>query len=191
MTNAPDSAVPATEILLFEGFDDIDGVVPIEILTAAGFPVRVVGFPPGAGAVTSAHGLRIEVAADIGDAPDLVVIPGGGWGDGAAVGRAGAGRDRVAGAAGRAACTRDGAGLGVHGGDGAGGGRSAHRPAGGHAPQSRCEDLAGAGAEVQADARVVDDGSVVTSGGPAAGIDLALRLVERFHGAGGGRARAR
>jgi transcriptional regulator GlxA family with amidase domain len=30
---------------------------------------------------------------------------------------------------------------------------------------------------------VVDDGSVVTAGAPAAGLDLALRLVERYAGA--------
>jgi transcriptional regulator GlxA family with amidase domain len=45
------------------------------------------------------------------------------------------------------------------------------------------EDLARAGADVRPQARVVDDGSVVTCGGPAAGIDLSLRLVERFLGA--------
>ncbi|WP_329101457.1 DJ-1/PfpI family protein [Micromonospora sp. NBC_01699] len=33
------------------------------------------------------------------------------------------------------------------------------------------------------DARVVDDGDVVTAGGVTAGLDLALWLVERFHGA--------
>jgi transcriptional regulator GlxA family with amidase domain len=44
------------------------------------------------------------------------------------------------------------------------------------------EDLAAAGAEVHAEARVVDDGSVVTSGGPAAGLDFAIHLVSRFAG---------
>ena len=39
------------------------------------------------------------------------------------------------------------------------------------------------------DARVVDDGSVVTGGGPAAGLDLAIRLVARFAGEDAGRAR--
>ena len=33
------------------------------------------------------------------------------------------------------------------------------------------------------EARVVDDGDVVTAGGPVCGIDLALALVERFGGA--------
>jgi transcriptional regulator GlxA family with amidase domain len=44
------------------------------------------------------------------------------------------------------------------------------------------DDLAAAGADVRRDARVVDDGSVVTAGGPAAGIDLGVRLVARFAG---------
>jgi transcriptional regulator GlxA family with amidase domain len=182
MTNAPHSAAPATDIPLFDGFDDIDGVVPIEILTAAGFPVRVVGFPPGAGAVTSAHGLRIEVAGEIGTAPGLVVIPGGGWGDRSPVGvrsLVGTGLParlaelHAAGTVLASVCT----GAMVL----AAAGVLADRPAVTH--HTALEDLAGAGADVRADARVVDDGSVVTSGGPAAGIDLSLRLVERFLGA--------
>jgi transcriptional regulator GlxA family with amidase domain len=176
MPNAPE-----TEIVFFEGFDDIDGVAPVEILTAAGFPVRVVGFPAGTTTVTSAHGLRIKLAADIGTAPELVVVPGGGWGDGAGVGvRALVGTslpERLAelhrrGTVLASVCT----GAMVLAAAGVLNGRPAvtHRVA--------LEDLAGAGAEVHPDARVVDDGSVVTSGGPAAGIDLALRLVERFQG---------
>lgn len=45
------------------------------------------------------------------------------------------------------------------------------------------DDLQRAGADVRREARVVDDGSVVTCGGPAAGLDLGLRLVQRFCGA--------
>jgi transcriptional regulator GlxA family with amidase domain len=41
------------------------------------------------------------------------------------------------------------------------------------------------------DQRVVEDGSVVTSAGIAAGIDLALRIVARYHGKAIGRATAR
>jgi len=49
------------------------------------------------------------------------------------------------------------------------------------------DDLAAAGAQVRGDARVVDDGSVVTGGGPAAGLDVAIRLVARFAGEEAGR----
>jgi transcriptional regulator GlxA family with amidase domain len=181
MSNSQDHGAPATEIILFDGFDDIDGVVPFEILTAAGFPVRAVGFPAGTGMVTSAHGLGIEVTADLGPAPDLVVIPGGGWNGGHAVGvRSLASTplpERLAelhsqGTVLASVCT----GAMVL----AASGVLAGRPAVTH--RTALDDLAGAGADVRADARVVDDGSVVTSGGPAAGIDLALRLVERFLG---------
>ena len=49
------------------------------------------------------------------------------------------------------------------------------------------DDLAAAGADVRREARVVDDGSVVTGGGPAAGLDVAIRLVARFAGEDAGR----
>jgi transcriptional regulator GlxA family with amidase domain len=44
------------------------------------------------------------------------------------------------------------------------------------------EDLRGSGARV-VEARVVDDGDVVTAGGVTSGLDLALWLVERYLGA--------
>jgi transcriptional regulator GlxA family with amidase domain len=44
------------------------------------------------------------------------------------------------------------------------------------------EDLRASGAEV-VEARVVDDGDLVTAGGVTAGIDMALWLVERHFGA--------
>jgi transcriptional regulator GlxA family with amidase domain len=45
--------------------------------------------------------------------------------------------------------------------------------------------------KVNRDARVVDRGKIVTSAGIAAGLDLALRLVSRYHGEGVARATAR
>jgi len=44
------------------------------------------------------------------------------------------------------------------------------------------EELRERGAEV-VDARVVDDGEIVTAGGVTSGLDLALHLVERLFGA--------
>jgi transcriptional regulator GlxA family with amidase domain len=41
--------------------------------------------------------------------------------------------------------------------------------------------LAQLGADVDPDARFVDDGTVVTSAGVSAGIDMALHLVKRLH----------
>jgi transcriptional regulator GlxA family with amidase domain len=54
------------------------------------------------------------------------------------------------------------------------------RPAVTH--RSALDDLRNYGARVHADARVVDDGDVLTSGGVTSGIDLALRLIEREYG---------
>ena len=175
------SNVPTAEILFFDGFDDLDSIAPLEILTAAGFPVRAVGFPGDASTVRSAHGLTIGVDGAIGDAPGLIVVPGGGWRDESLVGvRALTGgalpsmlaRLHERGTVVASVCT--GAMLL------ASAGLLEGRPA--VTNRIALEDLARAGADVRADARVVDDGSVVTCGGPAAGIDLALRLIERFLG---------
>ncbi|GAA2829983.1 DJ-1/PfpI family protein [Crossiella cryophila] len=56
----------------------------------------------------------------------------------------------------------------------------AHRPAVTH--RSGMARLADFGATA-IPARVVDDGDLVTAGGVTSGLDLALHLVERFHGA--------
>jgi len=42
--------------------------------------------------------------------------------------------------------------------------------------------LARDGAQVRQEARVVDDGDILTAGGPMAGIDLGVRIVERYLG---------
>jgi transcriptional regulator GlxA family with amidase domain len=181
MIETASSPAPTTEVLFFDGFDDLDAIAPFEILTAAGFPVRAVGFPDGAVRVTSAHGLRVEVEGAIGSAPQLLVVPGGGWRDGSAVGvRAQANGDLPAvlaalhdrGTVLASVCT--GAMLLAAAGLLRGRAAVTH--------QIALDDLAAAGADVRRDARVVDDGELVTSRGPAAGLDLALRLVERFLG---------
>lgn len=179
----PAASPPVTEILFFDGFDDLDSVGPLEILTAAGFPAQPVRPPGHDTTVHSAHGLKLEVSGEFGETPDLglVIVPGGGWRDGSPGGvRALCQGEMPALLAARHArgtviasvCT--GAMLLAAAGllDG--------RPA--VTNRIALGDLAGAGADVRADARVVDDGSVLTSGGPAAGLDLALRLVERFLG---------
>jgi transcriptional regulator GlxA family with amidase domain len=182
------ATLPRTQIVVFDGFDDLDAIAPLEILVAAGFPARVVrpaGHPP---TVRSAHGLVLEVTDTLGAAPGLLVVPGGGWLDrGAGV------RDQCegplpadlatlheGGTVVASVCT--GAMLLARAG------LLAARPA--VTNRQALDDLAAAGADVRADARVVDDGSVVTAGGPAAGIDLAIRLVARFAGEDAGRAAA-
>jgi transcriptional regulator GlxA family with amidase domain len=180
--------LPITEIVVFDGFDDLDAIAPLEILVAAGFPARVVRPAAHPATVRSAHGLLLEVPDTLGEAPGLVVVPGGGWLDrGAGV------RDQCdgplpatvaglhdAGAVIASVCT--GAMLLARAGLLTG------RPA--VTNRQALDDLAAAGADVRAEARVVDDGRVVTAGGPAAGIDLAVRLVTRFAGEDAGRAAA-
>ncbi len=181
MSDPGAGSLPATEVLFFDGFDDLDSVAPLEILTAAGFPVIPVRVPSQPSTVRSAHGLRITVTEELGSAPDLVLVPGGGWRDGSPVGvRAQCHGDLPAqlaalharGTVLASVCTGamllSAAGL-LEG-----------RPA--VTNRIALDDLERAGTDVRREARVVDDGSLVTCGGPAAGIDLALHLVERFLG---------
>ncbi len=184
------TTLPLTEVLVFDGFDDLDAVGPLETLTAAGFPTRVVRPAGHATTVHSAHGLVMEVEAQLaaGAAPALVVVPGGGWLDAAPGVRdqcegplpAALAALHDAGTVLASVCT--GAMLLARAGLLTG------RPA--VTNRNALDDLAAAGADVRRDARVVDDGSVVTGGGPAAGIDLAIRLVGRFAGEDAGRAAA-
>ena len=67
------------EILLFDGFDDLDAFGPFEVLRTAGALVRLVTVEDAA-TVTSAGGARIVPDGRLGD-PELVLVPGGGWSD--------------------------------------------------------------------------------------------------------------
>ncbi len=179
----PATSVPAAiEVLFFDGFDDLDAVAPLEILSAAGLPVRPVRALAQSATVTSAHGLQIVIQDEIADNPDLLLVPGGGWRDASAVGvrplcagdlPARLERMHDAGTVIASVCT--GAMLL------AAAGLLTGRPA--VTNRIALDDLERSGADVRRTARVVDDGSVVTCGGPAAGIDLALHLVQRYRGA--------
>ncbi|HWF54571.1 MAG TPA: DJ-1/PfpI family protein [Solirubrobacteraceae bacterium] len=177
--------LPRTEIIVFDGFDDLDAVGPLEVLDAAGFPVTVVlaarGGHSRTGRVRSAHGLELTVTASLSDAPELVIVPGGGWRDGAPTGvRAECSGELPArlaelhdsGTVLASVCT----GAMLLSAAGVLRGRPAVTNHIAHA------DLVAAGAELHAEARVVDDGSVVTCGAPAAGLDLAVHLVGRYGG---------
>ena len=71
------SALPLTHVVVFDGFDDLDAIGPLEVLTAAGFAAHVVRPAGHAIKVHSAHGLVLEVPDELG-AAELVVVPGGG-----------------------------------------------------------------------------------------------------------------
>jgi transcriptional regulator GlxA family with amidase domain len=161
-----------TEILLFDGFDDLDAFGPFEVLRTAGRDVRYVTAEP-AETVTSAHGTTVIPHGVLGD-PDLVIVPGGGWNDRSGPGayreaRRGVIPQRLRERAGRIASVCTGAMLLAEAG------RLTGRRAITH--HSAIEDLRAAGAEIVEGARFVDEGDVLTSAGVTSGIDMALHLV--------------
>ena len=170
-----------TEILMFDGVDELDVVAPFEILVSTGFDVELVTMRR-CPSVTGAHGMTLTPHAVLGSRPSLLIVPGGRWASKApdsawgevdrgvlpaAIAERHAGGTRVAGV-----CT--GAMLI------AASGMLRGRPAVTH--RSALDDLRRFGALVHPEARVVDDGDVLTSGGVTSGIDLALDLIELEHG---------
>ncbi len=177
------------QILLFDGFDELDALAPFEVLRSASairpdFVVELATLEPRE-EVTTARGLRLrtESLLSTANAPDLLVVPGGGW-----VGRTSqsvraevergaipaavaelhrGGRTLIA-----SVCT--GAMLLASAGILRGRNATTHHAA--------AADLAAAGAVIVR-ARVVDDGEIVTSAGVTSGLDLALWLAERLLGA--------
>lgn len=191
-------------IVLFDGFDNLDAIGPFEVFSHArtfGADIDVGLYSPTPQEeITSSHGLRIRPDGSLFttesdessqidtkikhslDVPDLVLVPGGGWDhpdrEGA---RMQVNRGHLpqavktlheGGSAVASVCT---GGMII-----ASAGLTRGRPAVTH--RSALDDLHEAGAEV-IDARVVDDGDLITAGGVTAGIDLALHIVEREFGA--------
>ena len=180
------------EIPLYEGFDEVDAIAPFEVLSNVkvahpDVEVELVG-AHGPGEVVAAHGARFAVDSGLTGSADLVLVPGGGWR--ASVNRPGgllgARREyedgrlsarlaelQAAGAAMASVCT--GAMLLAKAGITTGRPATTHRGA--------LDDFEATGALVDREARVVDDGDLLTCGGVTSGLDLALHLVEREWGA--------
>jgi transcriptional regulator GlxA family with amidase domain len=175
-------------VVVFDGFDELDAIGPLEVLRNAAamgdvdLQVELVTLDGGA-EVTGSHGLRVGPDGRLDpDRTDLLVVPGGGWNDRGPRG-AWAEAERGELPAAIAAAHRAGAGVatvctGAMLATAAGITRG--RPAVTH--HGALQDLRSAGARV-VEARVVDDGDLVTAGGVTSGIDLALWLVERHFGA--------
>lgn len=171
------------EIVVFDGFDELDAIGPYEILAhacrfAGEGSVRLVSLD-GDG-VTASHGLRVAVDGHFGDStPEVVVVPGGGWNDRDSPGAWTEAEDgtlpaalaELSGVTFASVCT--GGMLLAEAGylDGV--------PAVTH--HSALEDLRATGADVR-DVRVVDAGDVLTAGGVTSGLDLAFHLVAREFG---------
>lgn len=65
------------EIVIFDGFDEVDVFGPFDVLSSAGYAVELVAVE-AAGTVTSLRGVRVQVDTTLGT-PHGVVVPGGGW----------------------------------------------------------------------------------------------------------------
>lgn len=170
-----------TEILIFDGFDELDAFGPYEVLAQAGFDVALVA----AGAndrIVASQGAIVVPHRELTDQAELLVMPGGGWtrrppkGTWAEVQRGALPSliaDRhAAGAKLASVCT--GAFLI------AASGLLNGRPATTH--HDDVDDLEGMGVRVIRDARVVDDGEIVTAAGVTSGLDMALWIVEQEKG---------
>ncbi len=174
-------------VLLYDGFDEMDAIGPFETFAnaaraGAGCEVGCYTLESG-DRVTASHGLRVEPDGPLPDlgADDLLVVPGGGWND---RDRPGAWTEAERGAVPGAIATAHEAGATVAtvctgGMLAARAGVLDGRPAVTHA--TALEDLREYADVVEA--RVVDDGDVVTAGGVTSGLDLAVHLVEREFGA--------
>jgi transcriptional regulator GlxA family with amidase domain len=180
----PEDHLMRIEIVIFDGFDELDAVLPYEVFRnaaqASDWDVALVG-AQGPGEVVASHGMRLQVDSGLGR-PDAIVVPGGGWGDRAAK-RTWAQvqdgrlpqlvRELAPGCAWvSSVCT----GAMVL----AAAGLTTGRPATTH--HIALDELRESGAQL-VDARVVDDGDLITCGGVTSGLDMALWIVERELGA--------
>ncbi|MFG1649445.1 DJ-1/PfpI family protein [Micromonospora sp. NPDC049275] len=168
------------EIVVFDGFDELDVFGPFEVLAIAGFDVGLVAVERP-GPVTSMRGVQLQVPDVLGRA-DGVVVPGGGWLNRAAEGTWAQAQRGVLPAklAALAPSTRwmasvcTGALLLAAAGLLSGRRATTNREA---YDELRAYDV------TVLDERVVDDGDRVTAGALAAGLDLGLWLTERELGA--------
>jgi transcriptional regulator GlxA family with amidase domain len=172
------------DIVCYDGLDELDAIGPLEVFrnaadAGAALDARTVT-RTAVDVVTASHGLVfVPDAVFEADVADVVLVPGGSWvarkplgawgevqrGDWLPLLKDAADRGAIM----ASVCT--GAMLLAHAGV------IGSRRATTH--HSAWDDLAAAGATL-VEARVVDDGDLVTAGGVTSGIDLALWLVERF-----------
>jgi transcriptional regulator GlxA family with amidase domain len=168
-----------TDILIYAGFDELDAFGPYEVLARAGFDVALVA-DGGPDRIVASQGAIVVPHGPPRDGVELLVVPGGSWtqrrpeGAWAEVQR-GVLPPLIAArhAAGvRIATVCTGAFLAA--------GLLQGRPAITH--HDDVDDLEAMGVRVIRDARVVDDGDIVSAAGVTSGIDLALWVVEQARG---------
>ena len=122
------------DVMLFDGFDELDALGPFEVLVNASFDVALVSLG-GARQVTGSHGATVSATSGLRGA-DVIVVPGRRMERSLTAGRSGRGRVRCdrhrhrGGARG----WRD-AGVGLHRRNDPGRRRTARRPPGDHPPR--------------------------------------------------------
>jgi transcriptional regulator GlxA family with amidase domain len=173
------------DILVFNGADEIDFVGPQEVFRRAAkiekdIEVELVTLEPQS-EVTAQFGLRVHPDGVLNTAPDLVVVPGGGW---VANSNNGIRREIAHGALTKTLSSLHEsqvilAGVCTGAMALAAAGLLDGRAAVTH--HGALEDLRRTKARV-VEARVVDDGDILTCGGVTSSIDLALWFVERQWG---------
>ncbi len=168
------------QIVVFDGFDELDVFGLYEPLKMAGFDTRLVSLEKQE-IVTAAHGLRVMADGQVSKdrLPSILCVPGGGWLTRSARGALyESERGEIlqvikdfhkSGVTIAAVCT----GALLVGKAGLLAGRPAITNHG------ALDNLRACGAKI-AFARVVDDGDIVTAGGVTSSLDLALWLIERF-----------
>jgi transcriptional regulator GlxA family with amidase domain len=173
------------DLVIFDGFDELDAIAPYEMFRAAGLPARLVVLRGRGTRVLARHGLALEahgvIAASDVSAGDWIVAIGGGYLANATSGvRPEIERGemprffadaRARGALLGSVCT--GAMLLAAAGLVKGRRAITHHTA--------TADLAKAGATI-VNERVVDDGDLVTAGGVTSGLDFGLHLIGRILG---------
>src|SRR5918997_7027648 len=167
------------EILLFDGFDELDAMGPWEVLAGVAqvreeVTARLVTLE-GAREVRADHGAVIHAHGGLSERPDVVLVPGGGWFDRTPEGVwAQTERGRIPGAiaeryAAGTTVTSVCTGAMLLAASGILDGRRATTNPG------ALDDLRSYGTIDVIDARVVDDGDILTAGAPSCGLDLALQ----------------
>jgi transcriptional regulator GlxA family with amidase domain len=173
-------------ILVYDGFDELDAIGPYEVFANAAdagadcsVSLRTVD---AAETVTASHDLTIEADGPLSAVDsDLLLVPGGGWNDRSAAGAWSVADEGTIPAL-LAEYHDEGvslAGVCTGGMILARAGVLDGRPAVTHS--GALDDLRETDAEV-VDARVVDDGDILTAGGVTSGLDLAFHLVKREFG---------
>jgi transcriptional regulator GlxA family with amidase domain len=174
-------------IVVFDGVEELDALGPYEVFSVArqagaDLDVRLVTYDE-ADEVRAAHGLVFHPQGRLDEGADVVVVPGGGWSN-----RADRGAWHVAqeGQLPKQLARLHQLGTTILASVCTGGmllaaaGVLKGRRAITHA--DAVDELSASGARV-VEARVVDDGDLVSAGGVTSGIDLALHLVQRIAGA--------